>query len=297
MDAHAHLLSLGWAGTGHALDSRPKAYTQTGKRGLDYNPKQLTNTGVGLVKPLMISQRKERFGIGRKDPKHEPAAGNEWWLKGLEAALGNIGKSDSERSGTATPIQAQVNGQKHRGLYGFFVRGQQMEGTIGEELLRKSKKRKSDQISGSLPADTEAGLAKVQDSAEEFAQAAVFLAVRDKDEKRRKRAEKAGALEEFRHATQYFEARSTRKKRRSDAEVGEAEVESHFDGGTSVREETKEERRHRRRKRKEEKAARKGLDTEGQRTPPKATQDDTSKRKRKDERSRDKHLPAERKPH
>ena len=283
MNAHAHLLSLGWAGPGYALDSRPPAYKQAGKQGLDYNPKKITNTGAGLVKPLMISHRRDRSGIGKKDPKHEPAAGNEWWLKGFETALGNIGKSDGERSGTATSIQMQAYGMKHQGLYGFFVKGQQMEGTIGHDLLKKSKKRKSDRISGNTSSDDEKEAPKPKGTIEDFAQAALFMAVRDKDEKRWKRTEKAGALEEFQQATEYFEARSNKKKHKSELEVEGAEVENAVDIGGPVRKEEKEERRERRRKRRQEKAAKKAPEAEENKSSSAVTQDDTSKRKSKDE--------------
>jgi nucleolar protein TMA23 len=296
MNAHAHLLSLGWAGPGHALDSRPnKAYKQTGKQGLDYNPKPVTNTGAGLVKPLMISQRKDRFGIGKKDPKHEPASGNEWWLKGFETALGNIGKSDSERSGTATPIQAQVNGQKHQGLYGFFIKGQQMEGTIGRELLKRSKKRKSDQIGGDASNDGAARVLKPKETAEDFTRAAEFITVRDKDEKRRKRAEKAGALEEFQQATQFFEARSgkiERKRRESDLDVDVDDVENAVQLGGPVHEEMKEERQERRRKRREAKAAKKATEAEALKSTS-SPQDESPKRKIKSERKRRKERVAD----
>jgi nucleolar protein TMA23 len=291
MDAHAHLLSLGWAGPGHALDSRPsKTYKQQGKRGLDYDPKQLaTNTGVGLVKPLMVSQRKDRFGIGKKDPKHEPAAGNEWWLKGFETALSNIGKSESERSGTATPVQALVNGQKHQGLYGFFVKGQQMEGTIGQEMLRRSKKRKSDQISKDSSDDDQENGKMSGDGINDFVQAATFMAIRDKDEKRRRKVDKTGAMEEFQQATQFFEARSQKKeekKRKGQAEPDTADGSEVGEVGGPVHEETKEERRERRRKRKEEKAARMASVAQEDRDLPLSPSDDTSKRKPKGERRR-----------
>jgi hypothetical protein len=291
MDAHAHLLSLGWAGPGHALDSRPsKTYKQQGKRGLEYDPKQLaTNTGVGLIKPLMVSQRKDRFGIGKKDPKHEPAGGNEWWLKGFETALGNIGKSESERSGTATPVQALVNGQKHQGLYGFFVKGQLMEGTIGQELLRRSRKRKSDQISKDSSEDDQENRITSGDGTHDFVQAATFMAVRDKYEKRRRKMEKAGAIEEFQQATQFFEARSNKKekkKRKSQVDPDIADGSEVGEVGGPVHQETKEERRERRRWRKEEKAAMKASLAEEDGDLPLSPSDDTSKRKLKAERRR-----------
>lgn len=145
MDAHAHLLSLGWAGPGHSLDSRPQLQHK-GRRGLAYDPSNnnsnsnSNNNGRGLVKPLLVSQKKNSFGVGKRT--HEPAAGNEWWLKGFENALSNIGKNNSSgaTSGTATPESPStaVDGGKHSGLYGFFVKGQQMEGTIRGEMRKQS---------------------------------------------------------------------------------------------------------------------------------------------------------------
>ena len=68
MNAEAHLISLGWAGPGNALNSHIKAHKGRG--------------GLGLTKPLLVSQKKNTFGIGKK--VHEPASGNDWWLKGFE---------------------------------------------------------------------------------------------------------------------------------------------------------------------------------------------------------------------
>jgi len=276
MDAKAHLLSLGWAGPGHALDSRP--YKQKGHRGLAYDPNQSHNTGNGLVKPLLVSQRRGNMGIGKK--AHEPTAGNDWWLKGFESALGNIGKSESERSsGTATPTQ--VHAGKHGGLYGFFIRGQGMEGTIGMEP-KKGKKRKSDALGED--GDIDAGKSTRKDPAAEFEQVGAYMAVRDKDARHRKKKEKLNALEEFAQATEYFEARSAegKKKKKRKSEMSGVTVDGHdttlattndgrkkkkqkaeINGAvmtteettTTEREETKEERRERRRKRKERKAA------------------------------------------
>jgi len=273
MDAKAHLLSLGWAGPGHALDSRP--YKQKGHRGLAYDPNQSHNTGNGLVRPLLISQRRGNLGIGKK--AHEPTAGNDWWLKGFESALGNIGKSESERSsGTATPVQ--VHAGKHGGLYGFFIRGQGMEGTMGLEP-KNGKKRKSDALS-----EDDGAVKTTRDPAAEFAQVGAYMAVRDKDEKRKEKKEKLNALEEFAQATEYFEARSAERKhkKKRKSEMPDASAEGHdtpsamtrdgrkkkkrkpeVDGAVTTteettnieRDETKEERRERRRRRKESKAA------------------------------------------
>lgn len=269
MDAHAHLLALGWAGPGHSLDSRP----HKGRRGLAYDPKAPPNTGNGLIKPLLISQKKNTFGIGKK--AHEPPAGTEWWLKGFETALGNIGKSESERtSGTATPDHSRnASGYqgKHAGLYGFFVKGGEMEGTIGSDeeerhtsVVRK-KKRKSDTLAtnddGEGPSnpssegDQQTHSKKKHKSedrtAAEFEVVGTFLDARDKDEKRRQRKQRAAAAEEFAQAAEFFEARSARRKQQPDVEAESV----HALAAEKEEEEDSEQERERRRRRKERKAA------------------------------------------
>ncbi|KIW12636.1 hypothetical protein PV08_09914 [Exophiala spinifera] len=296
MDAHAHLLSLGWAGPGHSLDSRP--YKQKGHRGLAYDPAKVGNNGTGLVKPLMISQRKGRLGVGKKS--HEPQAGNEWWLKGFESALGNVGKSESERSsGASTPVVPLYNGRgKHSGLYSFFIKGQQMEGTIGDDkpvmgtistvkkdknssddntttTTTNKKKRKSDALGTSTDDDDDddAGDESGQQessvkkrrkqkqqqkrAAAEFEQVGEYLALRDKDSKRRKRTERPSPVEEFKQVGEYLAARTDKKKKKKD-NVGSQQEKEEEDGDQSKTErtETKEKRRERRRKRKEEKERR-----------------------------------------
>ncbi|OAP65068.1 hypothetical protein AYL99_01040 [Fonsecaea erecta] len=258
MDAHAHLLSLGWAGPGHSLDSRP--YKQKGHRGLAYDPAKVGNNGVGLVKPLSISQRKGRFGVGRKT--HEPPAGNQWWLKGFENALGNIGKSESERSsGTATPIANDYGAGKHGGLYSFFVKGQEMEGTIGKvgDMKRTSKKRKSDALDdGELDDTAEATEIKGREATAEFEEVGAFFALRDKDEKRSKRVQKQHPVTEFEQVGQYLQATLEKKQRKRKSQIGldtlvDVDTEMRSPPGHVETKETKEERRERRRRRKEKK--------------------------------------------
>jgi nucleolar protein TMA23 len=247
MDAHAHLLSLGWAGPGHSLDSRP----HKGRRGLAYDPKQAQNTGNGLIKPLLISQKKNTFGIGKK--AHEPAAGNEWWLKGFETALSNVGKSESERtSGTATPeLSRPVNGVtgKHVGLYGFFVKrksdaldshvelSDSSDGGERSTETRPRKKRKS------------------KEGTEDFEQVGAFLQARDKDEKRRQRKQKADALEEFQQVGEFFEARSSRRKLSPTASPHIDTSKPIEDVTAQGAEDTEQERRRRRKERNAAKAA------------------------------------------
>jgi nucleolar protein TMA23 len=268
MDAHAHLLSLGWAGPGHSLDSRPRK----GRRGLAYDPKQVHNAGNGLIKPLLISQKKNTFGIGKK--AHEPAAGNEWWLKGFETALSNVGKSESERtSGTATPeLGRPANGYvgKHMGLYGFFVKGGEMEGTIGldapkEFTLTRRKKRGSDVLDskegspnssdGEKQSTETRKKRKSKEGTEEFEQVGAFLQARDKDEKRRRRKQKADALEEFQQVGEFFEARSSRRKASTSVRPHIDTSKPAEDVTAEVSEDADEERRRRRKERKAAKLA------------------------------------------
>lgn len=268
MDAHAHLLSLGWAGPGHSLDSRP----HKGRRGLAYDPKQAQNNGNGLIKPLLISQKKNTFGVGKK--AHEPAAGNEWWLKGFETALSNVGKSDSERtSGTATPELGRptsgANG-KHSGLYGFFVKGGEMVGTIGvetetENISPRRKKRKSDVLgsqeesSGSSadeerPIDTRENR-KLKGGTEEFDHIGTFLEARDKNQKRRHRQQKADAVEEFQQVGEFFEARSSKRKASSNSLRHHAISTPTHNPMAEVVEDSDQERRREEKERRAKKAA------------------------------------------
>jgi nucleolar protein TMA23 len=267
MDAHAHLLSLGWAGPGHSLDSRP----HKGRRGLAYDPKQVHNTGNGLIKPLLISQKKNTFGIGKK--AHEPAAGNEWWLKGFETALSNVGKSESERtSGTATPeLGRPANGYvgKHMGLYGFFVKGGEMEGTIGldapKELTLRRKKRKSDGLDNNegLPNSSDGEKRspetrkkrKSKEGTDEFEQVGAFLQARDKDDKRRLRKQKASPFEEFQQVGEFFEARSSRRKASTSVNPHTGTLKPAADVTAEVSDVGDEERRRRRKERKAAKMA------------------------------------------
>ena len=252
MDAHAHLLSLGWAGPGHSLDSRPRLQHK-GRRGLAYDPSLHSNTGRGLVKPLLISQKKNSFGIGRKI--HEPAAGNDWWLKGFEDALSNIGKNTaSETSGTATPERptASISNYrgKHAGLYGFFVQGQQIEGTIDEHdgTVNKSK-RKSDIIDQDSSTPPTSPTIKAASSSkkrkskararQDFEQINQFMEVCERDRNRLGKRNDMPPRTEFEHVGSLFGLK-TENQETHEAGIGE-----------KVQIESKDERRRRRKAEKE----------------------------------------------
>jgi hypothetical protein len=263
MDAHAHLLSLGWAGPGHSLDSRPPLQHK-GRRGLAYDTSQNNNTGRGLVKPLLVSQKKNTLGVGKKT--HEPAAGNEWWLKGFESALNNIGKNNRNEatSGTATPESAVANASgyrgKHVGLYGCFVKGQQMEGTIREEEAKRPRgqKRKGDTFDDEAESSTSSEMSspiisssqkrvkpKVE-AAVDFEQISQFLDIRDKDRKRQEKQAIGDPAQEFEQMSHFFEARSGREKKRKSKKVDGDSSAALTEGKKTIKEDSTEKRRRRR---------------------------------------------------
>ncbi|KKY19126.1 putative protein tma23 [Phaeomoniella chlamydospora] len=222
-------MSLGWAGPGHALNSHLKSHKGRG--------------GLGLTKPLLVSQKKNTFGIGKKS--HEPPSGTEWWLKGFEKALQGVGTDGSKSasaatSGTATPTGLSASGYvgKHSGLYTNFVKGEQMKGTIEEwtasrkvladtpvaqeelpestkvkrdKKSRSSKKRKSEVLDTDESPSCKSAITskkskqtKDQNKTEDFDHVNQFLSIIDKDKKRRKRAEKYSLGTEFQHITTYL---------------------------------------------------------------------------------------------
>lgn len=271
MNASALLTSQGWLGPGHALDSRltdygAPTYKQKGHRGLAYDPSAASpnsnniTTGNGLVKPLLVSQRGgSRHGIGKK--AHEPVSGNEWWLKGFQSALQNIGKSESERSsvvgsGTSTPRNGKGYVGKHSGLYGYFVTGQMMKGTLEEwdELQQRktSKKRKSDVLEeeedGRGGARAVSPVKRVQ-SAKELETSIEYLTERDRE--RRKAAHKRAQstdVEQFAAVGAFLGATEDEKRK---LKGRRKELEGVVDVESDARVESKEERRARRKRRKE----------------------------------------------
>lgn len=109
MDASAYLMRHGWRGTGHSLDT----------------------SNNGLKRPLLISKKVDVLGIGIN--KHDVIA-DQWWLKAFDAGLKDFGTGK-----TSLLSQVKDHGIKRGGLYGRFVRGEGVPGTIGKELLPSDK--------------------------------------------------------------------------------------------------------------------------------------------------------------
>jgi len=121
MDTSAYLHSQGWLGTGHALHA----------------------SGRGITKPILIPLKQNVLGVGKK--KHD-AHGDQWWarafddtLKGINATTnGATGETEAIQLGTgaqALHMAGRVGGRwvGQRGLYGCFVRGEDMGGTLTPE--------------------------------------------------------------------------------------------------------------------------------------------------------------------
>ncbi|KAI9785972.1 MAG: hypothetical protein M1839_008238 [Geoglossum umbratile] len=120
MDAAKYLKSQGWLGAGHTL-----------------------STGKGLSKPLLVSQKSDVLGLGKK--KHNHA--DQWWarafddsLDGLEVRQGDIGADGTKG---VTVKQTKKDGilegllAGKGSLYSMFVKGEGLIGTIGKEIMEE----------------------------------------------------------------------------------------------------------------------------------------------------------------
>ncbi|TKA75063.1 hypothetical protein B0A49_05758 [Cryomyces minteri] len=102
MDASAYLQRHGWRGSGHSLD----------------------RTGNGLKKPLLISKKVDVLGVGIK--KHDVS--DQWWMRAFDNSLKELGSGQK-----STLQQVREGGVKKGGLYGFFIMGQGVPGTLSED--------------------------------------------------------------------------------------------------------------------------------------------------------------------
>lgn len=112
MDASLLLKRQGWLGTGHSLDEHAG------------NPSKASR---GLKRPLLVSKKVDVLGVGLN--KHA-AVSDQWWLRAYDQGLQTLG------SGKESALaQAQKHGVNRGGLYGRFVRGEGVPGTIGVDLV------------------------------------------------------------------------------------------------------------------------------------------------------------------
>jgi len=137
MDTSAYLHRHGWRGSGHSLHP----------------------TGRGISKPLLVSHKQNVLGIGKK--KHDAHA-DQWWARAFDSSLKGLDVSRRDKdadAGVEVEVKAVTDGGAldmvrrggakwvgREGLYGFFVRGQGLSGTLtpeeGVEEAVEGKKRK-----------------------------------------------------------------------------------------------------------------------------------------------------------
>lgn len=121
MDTAAYLTKHGWLGTGHSL-----------------HPK-----GHGIKKPLLIREKLDSFGVGKK--KNDIHA-DQWWARMFDSTLkdlqiGTHKTLETPEASSATSSRTYLYGLSHRqaniigtgGLYGCFVKGESLVGTIEAE--------------------------------------------------------------------------------------------------------------------------------------------------------------------
>ena len=145
MDASGYLKKHGRQGSGHSLDG----------------------TGRGLKKPLLVSKKVDVLGVGLN--KHA-AVSDQWWLRAYDQGLATLGTGKE-----SALAQAQKHGVNRGGLYGRFVKGEGVPGTLGQDIWPSTKtgEEKKVEVNGMLPTP--------QDSD----------AQEEKAERKRKRADKA----------------------------------------------------------------------------------------------------------
>ena len=73
MDAAAILKGHGWRGSGHSLD----------------------NHGRGIVKPLLISNKQDVLGVGKKKPAYNVS--DQWWMRAFDESLKELGSGTKVR--------------------------------------------------------------------------------------------------------------------------------------------------------------------------------------------------------
>ncbi|KAL8898457.1 MAG: hypothetical protein Q9192_002075 [Flavoplaca navasiana] len=113
MNAAAYLTSQGWPGSGHALHPN----------------------GKGISKPLLVSKKTNVLGVGKK--AHDAYA-DQWWSRAFDETLSSLNNPTTYKKASTTdgakaelPIIAPSRWTTNGGLYGGFVRGQGLKGTMG----------------------------------------------------------------------------------------------------------------------------------------------------------------------
>ncbi|KAI6904065.1 hypothetical protein KC318_g6364 [Hortaea werneckii] len=206
MDSAGYLKRHGWRGDGHSLDK----------------------TDRGIKKPLLVSKKVDVLGVGLN--KHA-AVSDQWWLRAFDQGLKDFGTGKE-----STLANVQKHGVNRGGLYGRFVKGEGMKGTIGTEEPKTVDDMGRNGDVAALPQTPTGKVEGVQ-------------AAGDGSGKKRKREGKADV--------------KNAKRKRSSADAGDGKKGDKYERGKAKREakaagkessnEAKEERRARKEKRRAEK--------------------------------------------
>ncbi|OBT39898.1 hypothetical protein VE00_09027 [Pseudogymnoascus sp. WSF 3629] len=115
MNAHALLTSQGWRGSGHSLHAH--------------------SDSIGLARPLLVSQKQNTLGVGKKQHR----TSDMWWMNAFDKSLQGLDTSkEGEVVQTVTSgglDMVKRGGGKYvgtGGLYACFVRGETLVGSVKE---------------------------------------------------------------------------------------------------------------------------------------------------------------------
>ncbi|KAF9884841.1 hypothetical protein FE257_001184 [Aspergillus nanangensis] len=206
MDAQAYLLRHGWSGPGNPLNP---------------NRRPGTHSGLGLTRPILVARRQGNHGVGKKTTKD---ATNQWWLRGFEDALKDVGQPNKTAGGVPGPNALTSE------LYRFFVRGEVVAGTLGVEEKNTeeegSKKRKADddeELRAKKARKNKEGESKEERRVrrEEKKRRKEEKVVR-REERERKRGEKALRKEEKMRMKEEKRVKKSEKKGKEKLQVAEA---------------------------------------------------------------------------
>ena len=139
MDTTAYLRSQGWLGIGHALNHA---------------------SGRGIAKPIRVSQKENVLGVGKK--KHDVHA-DQWWARAFDEVLKEVNTKKHAADGKATRVEVGQGGESLKvsgtimgrdlgkgGLYGNFVRGELLGGTLGPALESEGQSQADRQLKNDM---------------------------------------------------------------------------------------------------------------------------------------------------
>ncbi len=265
MDASRILKAQGWRGLGYTLHP--------------------TDNTTGLARPLLLSRKDNRLGLGSESVHRTAAATDQWWLEAFDQQLQGLSTPGSvSASGTATPtgnaarksgptrlemFNGNQGASKYRGAYGLyasFVRGETIGGTSTETTVVEAVVESATETPGTTPERDEGRTLNT-------------TGAKDRKDKKRKRADDADDEEQQRRREKKA------KKELEKATKKEAKEEKTRLKKTEKKAEKRAEKKVRRARKKEEKERTKETETKEERRIRRAAKR-TKKAARREKRSR-----------